>query len=123
MPVRPTIRRMKKFEANYDPDSIKQSLAKQRDSIIEQQAVKQAQLEKVDNMTKLILGEETAPSALYLSYLNFARQVWKISNTFSAGTLKVEVDIALYKWTRRGLNEDILKRIRNEIFTLEAPSP
>jgi len=123
MPVRPTIRRMKKFEANFDPDAIRQSLERQRESIIEQQAEKQAELEKVDNLTKLILGDESVQSALYLSYLNFARQIWKTKNTFTSGTLKLEADIILYKWTRRGLNEDILKRIRNQIFTLEAPTP
>ena len=123
MPVRTTIRRMKKLEANYDPDSIRQSLEKQRDGILEQQAVKQAELEKVENQTKLIISEEGVTSALFVSYLNFARQIWKIQNTFSSETLKIEADIILYKWTRRGLNEDILKRIRNEIFTLEAPTP
>jgi hypothetical protein len=36
---------MKKFEANYDPDAIRQSIERQRDGILEQQAVKQAELE------------------------------------------------------------------------------
>jgi hypothetical protein len=123
MPVRPTLRRMKKLDANFDPDSIRQSLTKQRDSIMEQQAVKQAELEKVENLTKLLISENGVSAALYVSYINFARQIWKIQNTYSSETLKIEADIMLYKWTRRGLNEDILKRIRNEIFTLEAPTP
>ena len=123
MPVRTTIRRMKKFEANYDPDSIRQSIERQRDGILEQQAVKQAELEKVENLTKLLISDEGVPSALFVPYLNFARQIWKIQNTFSSETLKIEADIMLYKWTRRGLDEDILKRIRKEIFTLEAPTP
>jgi hypothetical protein len=71
----------------------------------------------------LIIGDESVPSTLYLSYLNFARQIWKTKNTYTSGTLKIEADIMLYKWTRRGLDEDILKRIRKEIFTLEAPTP
>ena len=123
MPVRTTIRRMKKFEANYDPDSIRQSIERQRDSILEQQAQKQAELEKVDNLTKLILGDESVPSAMYISYLNYARQIWKTKNTYTSGTLKIEAEIILDKWTKRGLNANILKRIRKEIFTLEAPTP
>jgi len=123
MPVRTTLRRMKKLEANYDPDTIRQSIERQRDGILEQQAVKQAELEKIENLTKLIISEEGVPSALFVPYLNFARQIWKIQNTFSSETLKIEADIMLYKWTRRGLNEDILKRIRNQIFTLEPPTP
>lgn len=123
MPVRTTVRRMKKLDANYDPDTIRQSLERQRDGILEQQAVKQAELEKIENLTKLVISDEGVPSALFVSYLNFARQIWKIKNTYSSETLKIEADIMLYKWTRRGLDEDILKRIRNEIFTLEAPTP
>ena len=123
MPVRPTLRRMKKLDANFDPDSIRQSLTKQRDSILEQQAVKQAELEKVENLTKLLISENGVSAALYVSYINFARQIWRISNTYPSETLKIEADIMLYKWTRRGLDENILKRIRNQIFTLEAPTP
>ncbi|MBS4015540.1 MAG: hypothetical protein KGZ86_03790 [Candidatus Latescibacteria bacterium] len=123
MPVRPTLRRMQKLEANYDPDAIRDSLQRQRESILEQQKTKQAELEKIENSTKLLIGDESVLSTLYVSYLNFARQIWKLKNTYTSGTLKIEADIMIYKWTRRGLDENILKRIRNEIFTLQAPAP
>jgi hypothetical protein len=122
MPVRPTLRRMQKLEANYDPDAIRDSLERQRESILEQQKTKQAELEKIENLTKLLIGDESVLSTLYVSYLNFARQIWKLKNTYNSGTLKIEADIMIYKWTRRGLDEAILKRIRNEIFTLQAPA-
>jgi hypothetical protein len=114
---------MKKLEANFDPDAIRDSLLRQREAILEQQAVKQAELEKVENLTKLIISEEGVGSALFVSYLNYARQIWKVKNTFTSKTLKIEAEIILYKWNRRGLDEDILKRIRSQIFTLEEPSP
>ncbi len=123
MPVRSSIRRMQKLNANFDPDAIRDSLMRQRDSILEQQAVKQAELEKIENMTKLLISDEGVGSALFVSYLNYARQIWKIKNTFTSKTLKIEADIMLYKWVRRGLDENILKRIRNQIFTLDEPMP
>jgi len=123
LPVRTTLRRLQKFEAKYDPESIKKTIEKQRDAIIEQQWFKQAELEKIENLTKVILGEANVPTPLIPAYLNFARQVWKIRNKFSAEILKTETDIMLYKWTRRQLQESVLIRIRNEIFTLEAPTP
>ncbi|MEO0092833.1 MAG: hypothetical protein ABIK93_02575 [candidate division WOR-3 bacterium] len=46
---------MKKFEVRYDPETIKQAIEKQRDSIIDQQIVRQAELEGIENRTKLIL--------------------------------------------------------------------
>lgn len=121
MPVRSTIRRMSKFEAKYDPESIKKAIGKHRDSIIAQQTVKQAELEKMENMTRIILGEENIPTPFFPAYLNFARQIWKMRVRFSEETLKTEANIALDKWVSRRLEENVLIRIRNEIFTLEAP--
>ncbi|MCX7785048.1 MAG: hypothetical protein N2201_02290 [candidate division WOR-3 bacterium] len=122
MPVRTTLRRVQKFKAKYDPEVIRNAVEKQLDAIIEQQTYAQTQLEKVENLTKVILGQEGVPSPLIPAYLNFARQVWRIRNKFSAETLKIETDIALYKWVRRSLQESVLIRIRDQIFTLEAPA-
>ncbi|MCX8014777.1 MAG: hypothetical protein N2748_02045, partial [candidate division WOR-3 bacterium] len=113
MPVRTTLRRVQKFKAKYDPEVIRNAIEKQLDAIIEQQTYAQTQLEKVENLTKVILGQEGVPSPLIPAYLNFARQVWRIRNKFSAETLKIETDIALYKWVRRSLQESVLIRIRD----------
>jgi hypothetical protein len=123
MPVRTTLRRIQKFKAKYDPEAIKNAIEKQLDAIIEQQTYTQSELEKIENLTKIILGEENIPTPLIPAYLNFARQIWRIRNKFSAEILKTEADIMLYKWTRRSLKESVLVRIRDEIFTLEAPTP
>jgi hypothetical protein len=123
MPVRSTVRRIKKFDAKYNPEAIKQSIEKQREGIIDQQIARQAELEALENRTKVILGNMGVPTPLYPAYLNFARQIWKIRNKFYGDSLKTEVDIALYKWVRRQLKEDVLIKIRNEIFTLEPPKP
>ena len=123
MPVRSTVRRIQKFDAKYNPEAIKQSIEKQRNSIIDQQIARQAELEALENRTKLILGDFGVPTPLYPAYLNFARQIWKIKNKFSGESLKVEADIALYKWVKRQLREDVLNKIRKEIFTLEPPTP
>jgi hypothetical protein len=123
MPVRSSLRRMQKFEAKYDANSIRNSIEKMRDNIIEQQKTKQAELEKVENLTMIILGEENSPTPLIPAYLAYARQIWKLRNQYSAQILITEADIMLYKWKRRSLQESILIRIRNEIFTLKAPTP
>ncbi len=119
MPVRPSLRRIQKFRAKYDPEAIRNAIERQLDAIIEQQTYTQTQLEKVENLTKTILGEEGVPSPLIPAYLAYARQIWKLRNKFSAETLKIEADIMLYKWTRRALVKSILIRIRDTIFTLE----
>lgn len=114
---------MSKFEAKYDPEAIKNAIEKQRDSIIAQLTVKQAELEKIENMTRIILGEENIPTPFFPPYLNFSRQIWKIRTRFSGETLKTEAGIVMDKWVSRQLEKDVLIRIRNEIFTLEAPTP
>lgn len=123
MPVRNTLRRIEKFKAKYDPEAIKNAIAKQLDSIIEQQTYAQTELEKVENLTKIILGEENVPTPLIPAYLAYARQIWKLRNKYSAEILKTEADIMLYKWTRRSLVESVLIRIRDTVFTLQAPAP
>jgi len=123
MPVRSTLRRMQKFQAKYDPDAIRNAIEKQMDSILEQQTAAQTELEKVENLTKIVLGQENVPTPLIPAYMAYARQIWKIRNKFSSEMLKTEADIMLYKWTRRSLVEAILIRIRDEIFTLQAPTP
>lgn len=123
MPVRTTIRRMAKFEAKYDPEAIRNAIEKQRDSIIAQQASKQAELEKMENMTRIILGDADIPTIFYPPYLNFARQIWRIRVRFSGETLKSEAKIIMDKWVSRRLEPDVLNRIRNQIFTLEEPMP
>jgi len=112
---------MQKFEAKYDADSIRNAIEKMRDNIIEQQKVKQAELEKIENLTMTILGQENSPTPLIPAYLAYARQVWKLRNKYSAQILITEADIILDKWKRRTLQESVLIRIRNEIFTLKAP--
>jgi len=114
---------VKKFAAKYNPETIKQSIEKQREDIIDQQIARQAELEEVENRTKVILGDFGVPTPLYPAYLNYARQIWRIRNKFSGESLKIEADIALYKWVRRQLREDVLIKIRNELFTLEPPKP
>lgn len=123
MPVRNTLRRIAKFRAKYDPEAIRNAIERQLDSILEQQQTAQAQLEKVENLTKIILGQENVPTPLIPAYLAYARQIWKLRNKYSAKILKTEADIILYKWTRRSLDESVLIRIRDEIFTLQAPTP
>lgn len=121
MTVRPSSRRIDKFKAKYDPERIKQAIESQRDGIIEQQAAKQQELVDVEIATKMILDDSNIPTIFYPAYLNFAREIWKIRNRFAGETVKTEADIILYKWTMRQLKEDVLKRIRNQVFTLEAP--
>ena len=123
MPVRPSLRRIQKFKAKYNPESIKNAIEKQLDAIIKQQTYTQSELEKIENLTKIILGEENIPTPLIPAYLNYDRQIWKIRNKFSAEILKTEADIMLYKWKRRSLQESVLIRIRDQVFTLEAPTP
>jgi hypothetical protein len=112
---------MSKFEAKYDPEAIRNAIEKQRDSIIAQQKERQAEQEKLENMTRIILGDANIPTPFYPPYLNFARQIWKLRVRFTGETLKTEANIIIAKWVSRRLEENVLIRIRNEVFTLQAP--
>ncbi|MEO0075106.1 MAG: hypothetical protein ABIK31_03230, partial [candidate division WOR-3 bacterium] len=72
---------------------------------------------------KLILAEAGIATILNPSYLNFGREVFKLAAKFSGGQLINAVDVVLNKWVARGLDRDILERIRNTVFALVGPTP
>jgi hypothetical protein len=77
-----------------------------------------------EGATKLILGEAGTPRWSNPFYLNFGREVRGLRNQNLTGNqLLAAVNISLNKWTARGLDSDILEKIRNTCFTIAPPAP
>ena len=74
--------------------------------------------------TKLILAEAGTPRMMNPFYINFTREVRSILNQgLHAEQLLIQVDIFKAKAVGRGLDTDIIDRIRNTCFTLTGPTP
>lgn len=123
MAVRPANRRIDKWDAFLSGDVLSEAVGKYKPKMHEQIATIFPQLETVENEVKLILAEAATPTILNPAYINFGREVWKNAIRFSGGQLLNTVDVLLNKWVGRGLDRDILEKIRNTVFALAAPAP
>ena len=77
----------------------------------------------VETAVKLILAEAATPTILNPFYIGFGKEVAKQVSKFSGGQLINAVDVYLNKWVGRGLDTDILEKVRNTVFALSAPAP
>ncbi|MBS4015372.1 MAG: hypothetical protein KGZ86_02930 [Candidatus Latescibacteria bacterium] len=123
MAVRPSGRRLDKWDAMFSGDVLSTKLSGYKDKMREQLSTIFPQLETVENEVKLILAEAGTPTILNSFYINFGREAWKNANKFTGAQLLNTIDVLLNKWVARGLDRDILERIRNTVFALAAPTP
>ena len=71
---------------------------------------------EMEGRTRAILGRNGVPTIAYPGYLNFARQVAKISGRFQGDSFTNEAKILIDKWTARQLVKEILETILYEVF-------
>lgn len=77
----------------------------------------------VEKAVSAILGEAGVNTIMNGAYHGFAKQVASLKERFQGGQLLNACDIVLNSWAGRGLDRDILERIRNSVFALGAPPP
>ena len=114
-----SIRRSKTYERKLDVPHIADQLEKAKADMMTLNAMAQEEMSHLEERTRVILGEKGIPTMDYPKYLNFTRQVWKLRRSFIAETLKNEIDILIYKWSHRGADEQILDRIRLDVFGVD----
>lgn len=79
---------------------------------------------KVEEKVKITLAEAGVPTLHNPFYHGFAKQVRSLMlRGISGGQLINEVDVLLNVWVARGLDRDILERVRNTVFALPGPTP
>ncbi|MCX8015000.1 MAG: hypothetical protein N2748_03175 [candidate division WOR-3 bacterium] len=123
MAVRPASRRLEKWDAMFSGDVVSTKLAGYKDKMKDQLADIFPKQETLENEIKLILAEANTQTILNPFYLNFGREVFKLAQRFTGAQLLTAVNVALNKWVARGLDQDILEKIRNTVFALAAPAP
>lgn len=123
MGVRPSERRIVKYTAKLQGEALSVVTGRQIDEMIKQVEVIFPEIENVENETKLILEDASEPIILNVSYLNFAREIYSAKKRFAGGQLLAKADTILTKWKNEGCDDEVLERIRDTIFTLEAPAP
>ncbi|MBA7595161.1 hypothetical protein ES703_02120 [subsurface metagenome] len=109
--MRPAIFRVRKYDAKMDPEAIRLRFAAQRDSMVEQVEAKFAELTEVERKAKRVIEAAGISVNLIPSYLNFARQCYRLSQQFSGVTQTNEVYYRYITWISRGLTSAVLRDI------------
>jgi len=78
----------------------------------------------METQVKTVLNARGVHTSLYVPYLNFGRQLWKLSRQqeISGESFAMAAKVLLDKWEARGLNPTVLAAIRTEVFDIGAPS-
>ena len=72
---------------------------------------------------KEVINAAGVSTALYVPYLNFGRQIWKMTKENMSGeTAAMAAEVLLRKWAARGCDPGVLAQIRFKVFNIPAPT-
>ena len=116
--------RLANYVANTDPETVKTKLVAKRPQMISRETKVFANQESLEKRTKAILASEGAVTAILVSqYICFVKHVNRLVGTYEGGAqLNAEVAVSLSGWKTRGLVEAVLIRLRDELFSIPAPT-
>jgi hypothetical protein len=80
-----------------------------------------ASLLAVDIKIKQVLNAEEVSTILYVPYLSFGRQLWKLSRQqdISGESLQMAATVLREKWRARGLDPDVLLAVQKGVFAIQ----
>ena len=123
MATKDPVQRLESYVLKLDPERVKQDLEKRRSGMLARQQEAISALTDVEARVKAILAGEDVPTILYVYYYDFARETFRVQRRMGGGNgLSKEVTLLIYKWKERTLQESVLERIRDEVFSI-APAP
>lgn len=109
--MRPAVFRVRKYDAKMDPEAIRLRFAAHRDTMVEQQEAKQAELVEVERKAKRVCETAGVSTTHIPFYLDFARQCYRISQQFSGATQINEVYYRYLYWLNNGFTAAVLTNI------------
>jgi hypothetical protein len=124
MPKKTSIKRSANYAYRLNPERIKVDLEFKRQDMINRQTSATEELFKVEERTRSVLASETTVYSIDLpNYFAAAKELWAKQNKLEGGAqLDNEAAVVIAKWAMRGLEERILVRIRDEVFSINEPA-
>jgi hypothetical protein len=118
------VKRVTAWEARSDPERVKATLDKIHPQMTERYRAAMALLCSMETQVKQCLSTQSVHTILYVPYLNYARQLFKMSKQeISGNSAQLAAQVLLEKWAARGLDPNVLAFIRTEVFSIVAPTP
>ncbi|MBM3332953.1 hypothetical protein FJY68_14095 [candidate division WOR-3 bacterium] len=118
-------KRADRWKAKYNLERVNETLTDLREDMAARYEAAMNQVYAMEMKVKEVINAAGVSTSLYVSYLNFGRQLYKLSRQqlISGETLAMAAQVLLDKWTARGCDPAVLARIRKDVFTIEAPKP
>ncbi len=119
------VKRILAWEAKFNTERVKQALDAQLERMRERYCAATLELCAMETKTKQVLDLSGVHTVLYVPYLDFARELYKLSRrrNVSGNSAVMAAQVLLDKWSARGLNASVLATIRTQVFDIAAPVP
>jgi len=117
------VKRVESWDVKFDTERVKQVLDRKRQRMLERYAEAMAGVWDVEVRAKQVLNDAGVSTALFVPYLDFARELYRASRVrrISGNSFALAAQVLLDKWSARGLNPDVLANIRTQVFDIGAP--
>lgn len=114
--------RARRWREKYDTERVKQTLDAQRDDMAARYESAMAEVVAMEDRVRLVLNQAGVPTAAFVPYLNYGRQLYKLSRQrgISGESLAMEAQVLLVKWRDRGCRTELLAQIRTDVFNVGA---
>jgi hypothetical protein len=115
--------RIQNWAAKFKTDRVKASLDEKRQAMLERYADVTARLCAMEISVKQLLDFAGVSTILYVPYLNYGRQLFKLSRQrdISGNSFAMASQVLLTTWANRGLDPEVLDLIRTQVFDTHAP--
>ena len=119
-----TQQRVRHWDKKYDTARVKGTLDAMRGRMLAHYEAAVTNLCRMETEVKQTLDGIGVQTILYVPYLNYGRQLYKLSHgrSISGGSLAIAAQVLLNKWASRGLDPAVLAKIREDVFSIPPPA-
>ena len=112
------------WQIKTDTTRVKQILDDRRPDMLKRYEAAIASLCEMETKARQTLNAAGVHSIFYVAYLNYARQLYKLSRQqgISGESFALGAQVLLDKWAARGLDPAALAAIRAEVFDAALPA-
>jgi hypothetical protein len=117
------VKRVASWMAKYNLERVKATLDDLKPEMARRYQAAVADLYAMEIKTKETLNAQGVQTILYVSYLNYSRQLFKLSRKqkISGESMQLAAQVLLDKWKARGCDPKVLAEIRSQVYDIAAP--
>ncbi len=111
-------KRIRAWQVKFNTRRVKETLDDLREQMFVHVQAAFADLCSMEERVRQVLNQSDVPTILYVAYLDYARQLYKLSRqkNISGGSFARESQVLLEKWQGRSLDPEVLARVRHDVF-------